>query len=235
LIIETSQDTIDFSPVIDMYHNGLKNWGIKLSGGADSAIVAYMLVKLIQEENLVDAKLYAITGIQDIKPYNERYSKSVINKIEELTGFKFSGHFLTEVRAGTASSYKGDQESLVQHLFSNGTINVRFSGITCNPTEEEAPHLWNEKNKRGAPADLELRTRKEKERTKFKDNVCRPLINLNKKAVAEIYQQLGVTDSLFPVTRSCESIHPERHKNYTEHCGKCWFCMEREWGFGRLI
>ena len=58
-----------------------------------------------------------------------------------------------------------------------------------------------------------------------------PLINVDKKGVAKIYEEEGLTDTLFPVTRSCEgseSLH--------QHCGECWWCEERMWAFdGRLV
>jgi 7-cyano-7-deazaguanine synthase in queuosine biosynthesis len=35
---------------------------------------------------------------------------------------------------------------------------------------------------------------------------------------------------IFPITRSCESWT----NDFSKHCGECWWCKEREWGFGRL-
>lgn len=54
----------------------------------------------------------------------------------------------------------------------------------------------------------------------------RPLININKKGIREIYDYFKLTSTLFPLTRSCES-----NKVLKGHCGKCWFCQERNWGF----
>ena len=56
-----------------------------------------------------------------------------------------------------------------------------------------------------------------------------PLINHNKKSVAKLYKALGVLDTLYPVTRSCET---DEHPG--SHCGKCWWCGERKWAFGYL-
>jgi len=57
------------------------------------------------------------------------------------------------------------------------------------------------------------------------------LINVDKKGVHEHYVRLGVLEELFPLTRSCE-IHTT---DFSEHCGECWFCKERLWGFGRYV
>ena len=46
--------------------------------------------------------------------------------------------------------------------------------------------------------------------------------------IAEIALGLGV---LFPVTRSCEL---KGKLEYYGHCGKCWWCEERQWGFDQL-
>ena len=54
----------------------------------------------------------------------------------------------------------------------------------------------------------------------------RPFFNLDKRQIAELYKQHNLLDTLFPLTVSC----------ITEitHCGECWFCKERIWGFGKL-
>ena len=55
-------------------------------------------------------------------------------------------------------------------------------------------------------------------------------INIDKKGVAELYDYFGLMDTLFPLTRSCEDWTDD----FSAHCGKCWFCLERLWGFGKL-
>ena len=55
------------------------------------------------------------------------------------------------------------------------------------------------------------------------------IFNFDKKELAQIYKEYDLLDTLFPVTRSCEGW-----QNITGHCGKCWWCEERMWGFGKL-
>ncbi len=66
----------------------------------------------------------------------------------------------------------------------------------------------------------------------------RPLINLDKQGIAEIYKYYKLTETLFNKTRSCEYLEPdmvERTNNYNSHCETdCWWCAEREWGFGKI-
>ena len=61
-----------------------------------------------------------------------------------------------------------------------------------------------------------------------------PFFVINKKWEAEVYKDLNLLDTLFPLTRSCEGSDYETG-NYTFHCGKCWWCEERMWAFGRLV
>ena len=71
-----------------------------------------------------------------------------------------------------------------------------------------------------------------------------PFVHQDKKeGTAAMYAEMGVTDDLLPLTYSCEEHRPsEKQKlgivdGYQEysHCGKCWFCMERAYAFGRLV
>ena len=58
-----------------------------------------------------------------------------------------------------------------------------------------------------------------------------PFVNKDKKTIFQIYQDLNLLETLFPLTRSCETT---RLKNFRGHCGECWWCKERMWGFGRV-
>ena len=65
-----------------------------------------------------------------------------------------------------------------------------------------------------------------------------PLINIDKQGVKELYEKFGLLDTLYPLTRSCESFTDD----FSKHCGEykdeqdvCWFCKERYWGFGRYV
>ena len=55
-----------------------------------------------------------------------------------------------------------------------------------------------------------------------------PFININKKTIAELYKQEDL-EEIYPITRSCESLNLKHG-----HCGKCWWCKEREWAFGYI-
>ena len=60
---------------------------------------------------------------------------------------------------------------------------------------------------------------------------------------AAMYKEMKITDELLPLTYSCEEPRPavkdkldivDGYQEYS-HCGRCWFCMERAYAFGRLV
>ena len=67
------------------------------------------------------------------------------------------------------------------------------------------------------------------DRIKQDDRVYNPIINNDKRDVAKLYRSLNIERELFPYTRSCED-----DKHIDGHCGVCWWCKERIWGFGYL-
>jgi disulfide oxidoreductase YuzD len=218
MLFENSQDNWE----IDLPSN-ITNIGLKISGGADSAIVCYMLAKYVMEER-PDITIHPVTGIADNKLYQQRYADSVLRKVEELTGIVFGKHQYKDV---TATRYILDQEDFLKSLYEQELFNLHFAGITANPSEDDAPQLYTSIN--AMPTDD-----RSKQLIK-KDNYRLPLINIDKRGVAEHYTRLGVMDTLFPVTRSCEARVTDSEYNIDKHCEVCWFCKERYWGFNRYV
>ena len=218
MLFENSQDNWE----IDLPSN-ITNIGLKISGGADSAIVCYMLAKYVMEER-PDITIHPVTGIADNKLYQQKYADSVLRKVEELTGIVFGKHQYKDV---TATRYILDQEDFLKSLYEQELFNLHFAGITANPSEDDAPQLYTSIN--AMPTDD-----RSKQLIK-KDNYRLPLINIDKRGVAEHYTQLGVMDTLFPVTRSCEARVTDSEYNIDKHCEVCWFCKERYWGFNRYV
>lgn len=219
MIFENSQDTIEISIPLT-----IKNVGIKLSGGADSAIVCYMLAKHVVEER-PDVSVYAITCNAQGKEYQVQFARRVMIKVSELTGLKFAGHFTNLARTDTSENYTADQDALIDSIYEKNIIDMHFAGITANPTKDEAPELYVDPDAMPSDDRSKLPTKRPYQ---YGPSFC-PLINIDKRGVAELYNTLGVINSLFPVTRSCEAYTT----NFSKHCGRCWFCKERYWGFGR--
>ena len=204
---------------IEIYEeHAVKNVGLRISGGADSAIVGYMLGKFIVEER-PDIKIIPITTIHAEKPFQEIYSKKIINFLRQEFGEIFLEHQINT--AIDRTFYITAQDDLTKHVKDNLDMHVFYHGLTSNPPAD----VLKEFNMPG-PTD----NRNGKNFPTRKRNVRLPLANIDKKGVAELYKTLGVMESLYPNTRSCEeyTLGP-----FETHCEKCWWCKERHWGFGR--
>ena len=233
MIFKNSQETIEFTPSMFARYNNFNNKiGLKISGGADSAIVAYMLAKFAVAE-MPEMVVYPITGVTPTKPYQEIYAKRVLEKVSELTGYHNWGQHTVGI--ATSENYMKDQEKIVKRAYEETGILTHFYGITANPTIDEAPELYAWRDKWGSPPGG-IEERQKLSGTKKPWFAMRaPLVNVDKKGVAEHYTNQGVMDTLFPVTRSCEEFIDEPDYDQEHHCEKCYFCLERYWGFGRYI
>lgn len=221
MIIENSQDIIK----IDIPEKFTKI-GLKISGGADSAIVAYMLCKYITETKK-DCKIIPITVNYAGKAFQTQFSAKVLTYLKNNFDVNIGKHY-TDLNY-EFDTYSQVQDSLVQRLYKEQIIECHFSGITANPPTE----VMNSFNTRGPMDD---RNRQTDKKPQVNGNVFFPLINLDKKGVNELYETFDLLDELFPLTRSCEFFTDD----FSKHCGEyieeqdqCWFCKERYWGFGR--
>jgi len=224
MIVANSQQDINFN-----IPTSYDKVGIKISGGADSAIVAYMLAKYVVEERN-DITIIPITVNHEGKAYQEPFAKDIIKHLTNVFGNIFGEHevgYCPDTTDGPeGSQYMALQEALVLSLYRDNKIQCHFIGVTRNPPNEAMDIIgWNGPADDRSPGE-QLRSTSNGDHTSF-----RPLINIDKKGVAELYETFGVTDSLFPLTRSCEDFTDD----FSKHCNECWFCKERLWGFGRYI
>ena len=86
---DTMHDKFDFiknNVKQDFYKRPVKNIGMWLSGGADSAMLAYLLCKKIKEEKL-DIKFHPFS-VRRGRGWNPIYAGHVIDFIEEQLDFK---------------------------------------------------------------------------------------------------------------------------------------------------
>jgi 7-cyano-7-deazaguanine synthase in queuosine biosynthesis len=193
----------------------VKNIGIKMSGGCDSSIVAYMLCNEIVEKNL-DVKLIPITVDLKGKAFQIEFAKRVVDFLEKEFSIKFGKHYT--VHCPKAEKYISFQNALITHLYDKKIIDCHFTGITKNPPDKSFTS-W-----QSGPVDNRSGDALPNSKSFW------PLKNIDKKGVCELYLKYNLLDTLFPITRSCEAWTDD----FSYHCGECWWCKEREWGFGRL-
>jgi len=230
MIYWTDQDTYQFEGLNN------KHIGIKLSGGADSAIVAYMLFKTIQECKY-NTKVTLLTTVHEQKAYQKVYSDKVlmwlINEFPNVTIGEHLTNTCPAVKVGnkwTSTEYHNRQDNLLDEAYMLG-IERHYNGITANPPKEVYEQFFSKEGPvlNGGTPERDVPNQPQCNNNPNQPSY-RPLINTNKKGVAELYKQYGLEDTLFNQTRSCEAWT----NNFDEHCNDCWFCKEREWGFGKL-
>lgn len=193
----------------------VKKIGIKMSGGCDSSIVAYMLCDYVTKNNL-DVQLIPITVDLKGKAFQSMFASHVVKWLESYFDIKFEKH--QTAFCPSKDKYISFQNALLTHLYDKKIIECHYNGITKNPPDGSFTS-W-----QSGPVD---------DRSGESTNDLRshwPLKNIDKKGVAELYKEYNLLNTLFPITRSCEAWT----ENFDSHCGECWWCQERLWGFGRL-
>lgn len=205
-------DEIDLGPLTLKLWKG--NAGVLCSGGADSTLLLYLLMKFTKNP----IKVYTI-GVSEKGRTNAITTAKVIEKCIQLTSNENVEHIVTYGPAKDV--YKRPQKDL---LFRR--IRVLYSGMTKNP-----PLEITNKFKDPLP-DAQIRNPKEEREEIYRSVFYRPFTNKNKKDICNLYEYFGVLEELFPLTHSCESGYGKL--NYFDHCGNCWWCEERKWGFGKL-
>lgn len=191
-----------------------KNIGIKMSGGADSSLVAYLVVDRISKDG-VDTKIHPIIIVEEEAPFQEIFASTVIEFIERSHRFKFERPKVSHHPVGHDKIKKLRQvESELR-----GQLDMMVSGVTQSPNPIEFDESGGpDENRRGKFPEI------------WDGWMYTPFVNMDKKDIARIYQQYGLIDTLFPLTRSCVAATTD----FSKHCGKCWWCKEREWAFGKL-
>lgn len=200
-------------------------YGVWLSGGADSSILTYLLLKHIIENDL-PYKLQPVS----VRKYDNNMDHHL--KVAQWLRDYFSTDILLPVDdnlkdTGTFSEI--NQRNILENKYS-----YIFSGITSAPPNNEFTDDWDHvlelENIRGEHAKklLVFSGVIEQNSKLYEFGDIRPFYNLNKKNIAELYEKYNLTSTLFPVTNSC--VAPVNGK----HCSNCWFCNERKWAFGRI-
>jgi len=182
--------------------------GLLSSGGADSTLLMYFLMKYHTN------KLVVYTVAEQAKHFTTaKSSAQVIDKCAKLTGKTDIEHRVKYVPVKTAKSvYSKPRLDIIAHK-----INALYEGMTNNPSEDIGNNGQHNRNPLIKKSIIEYKTH------------VQPFINVDKKIIASLYKKYKL-QNLFNLTRSCETFEDIGLK----HCGECWWCKERKWGFGKI-
>lgn len=195
----------------DNFPSDIEAIGLNLSGGTDSALLFYMLLKTIRDRGL-RTKVYAIHGYDAARPFDDSWGtaekvydwivdKFPTVKIQQQIAPLFIFPFYKdkdvnkELYAKPVLLYMQRRYNLTEVIFGD-TL-----GMPDSPR----------------PVDTDLIQLQKQNPLRY------PIAHLNKQFVAEQYLLLGI-EELSTITASCVGIESP--------CKSCWWCEERKWAFG---
>jgi hypothetical protein len=215
--------------------------GLYISGGADSALLAYLLAKTIKEYNL-NIKILPISFKRDDKPWNLWTAANVIEKIENILNLEKGQIFLSHnfCDFGNYREKEIHSNKIKKHitlLKENKLITLVYNGLTHNPD----PLPKELQNERETSRDVTLqdfiieKTVNAEHYGYFEENIIsNPFLFLDKSFIANLYKKHNLLESLLPYTRSCEGFAKSTNFFKTS-CKRCWWCKERNWAFSKYV
>lgn len=195
--------------------------GLSFSGGADSAVLLYILLSSMTE------KLHLYSFYSEKKAHiAEPITDRVLKKCMELTGNNNVVHHKEYIKEQTPMLV---HNMLKSYILRDG-LSKMYNGISKFPPDDIISEFQED-----IRSDDEYVYQRRKNTAVYtlyfgeQQAFYRPLANMDKKDVADLYRKLDIETQLFPLTRSCETVSSPEH-----HCGRCFWCEERHWGFGYL-
>ena len=206
--------------------------GISLSGGADSALLAYLILKDS------DANIYFTTQIRmwKTRPWQRYVAQDVVewfrknfpNRIEHIEGFippEMEEPHTTNIIDEYGKEKPGNRIILRAHnewIIHTYKLDAWYAAVTQNPD-----------NILGGPAEryegvLPLHMKH------MGVDICHPFVYTTKDWIVKQYKNENILD-LLNITRSCEGEFEDLdYTTYTPRqmvptCGECFWCKEREW------
>ena len=224
-----------------------KNVAISVSGGADSALLAYMVCKLAYEH---DTTIHIINHVRcwKTKPWQQYdadyvyrwlFQKFYHTKFKRHTNFIAPeleygniGPNLTDEYGKKVSGDNIQQRAFAEYTCKKYNIDAYYNGVTRNPRLAFANGM----------VERDIEPTDENKHLEYMVHmgvvVSHPFRFVDKSWVIKQYRELGIED-LLNITRSCEGEIPGiDYTNYklgqeVPTCGECFWCKEREWALGQ--
>lgn len=224
---------------------------LSLSGGLDSACLMFLICN-----NFPDVEIIPYTGKDKNAPFDYQCAVDILSwmgerfpnqHIRDHEWFEFDKNNPDSIkhaesmweqekivvngkRVERCSSVSGLIKILEMRKFTNRIWKkhgkpLKVSGLTANPPDQEM--------KDNDFFHLRERRRDSRDKaTPYKLFMYEPLVVVDKRFVADVYHQHDLWD-LYELTGSC--IGSAVATNYfTEPCGECFWCHEKEWAFKEL-
>lgn len=220
-----------------------KNVAVSVSGGADSALLAYMVCDLAKEHNIV---IHVINHVRMWKTrpwqqhdadkvYNWLFQRFYHNKFERHINFIAPdieygniGPNLTDEYGKKVSGDNIQQRSYAEFICHKHNVDAYYNAVTRNPRQAQFNGM----------IERNVERNEDNKHLEYMIHMGRvashPFRFVDKAWVLKQYRRLEIMD-LFEITRSCEGefkgIDYTTYKlgQYVPTCGECFWCKEREW------
>lgn len=216
---------------------------ISVSGGADSALLAYMVCEAAYEQG---ATIHIINHVRcwKTKPWQQDDADAVYQWLFQRfyhTKFKRHTNFIApELEYGNVGpnltdeygkKVSGDniqQRAYAEYICNKYNIDAYYNGVTRNPHLAFANGML-ERDIEPTDANKHLEVMQHMGRW-----AIHPFRFIDKSEIVKKYLELGIMD-LFNRTRSCEGTvagldyTSYKRGQYVPVCGTCFWCKEREW------
>jgi 7-cyano-7-deazaguanine synthase in queuosine biosynthesis len=220
-----------------------QNVAIALSGGADSALLAYLVCEQAKGHNTT---VHIINHVRcwKTKPWQQYDADYVYRWLFQRfyhTTFKRHTNFIApELEYGNigpnltdeyGKQVSGDNiqsRAYAEFICKKHNVDAFYNGVTRNPRLA----AFNGMRERDIEPTEDNKHLAEMEHLGFM--VYHPFRFTDKSEIVKMYKHLNIMD-LFEITRSCEgTITGIDYTNYTPGqyvpvCGECFWCKEREW------
>jgi 7-cyano-7-deazaguanine synthase in queuosine biosynthesis len=214
---------------------------ISISGGADSALLSYLICR-----NITDQELHFINHIRcwKTKPWQKDDADRVLDwfrqkfpQISQQVHRNFippemewadKGPTMTDEYGKKVSGDNIEIRAFSEYICYTNNIDAYYNAVTKNPSETSFSGMpTRDLEKTSKNTHLEYMTHLGKE-------VIHPFRFIEKNQIIKEYKKQGILD-LLELTRSCEGVFSNiTYENYDSSlpvpvCGECFWCKEREW------
>lgn len=228
------------------FDNNWKNIAISLSGGADSALLAFLICDHIKQKELEHIKVHIISHVRcwKTKPWQKYDSLKIYNWLIQYFGkinferhtnfispdleYAVTGPSLTDEYGKKVSGDNIQIRSFAEYICYFNNVDAHYNAVTRNPKNVNFIGMT-ERDIDPTNDNQHLRLMKHMDRW-----AVHPFRFIEKSWVIKQYHRLEIED-LLNHTRSCEGeVEGLNYKTYQPYqyvptCGNCFWCKERAW------